>query len=50
LLAVNLADDGVTLYAGSGRILIGTEPARVGEKLSGSLELNPWEAVIAELR
>jgi alpha-glucosidase len=49
LVVVNLADVAAELDVGEARILIGTEPTRVGEKLAGRLRLGAWEAVIADL-
>ena len=49
MVAVNLSDREVALDARGGRVLLGTDHARVGEKLSGPLRLGPWEAVIAEI-
>ena len=49
VVAINLSDQTVTIDAGDGRVLIGTTPTRVGEKLLGPLELDPWEGVIAEI-
>ena len=48
VVAINLSDREVTLDGIEGRVLVGTEPTRVGEKLSGPLRLGPWEGVIAE--
>jgi alpha-glucosidase len=48
LVVVNLSDEPAELDVADARILLGTEPTRVGEKLVGSLGLGPWEAVIAE--
>jgi hypothetical protein len=49
LVVVNLSDHEAALDVGDGRVLIGTDRKRVGEKLSGRLELGPWEGVVAEL-
>ncbi len=37
LVVVNLSDDAATVDVGDGRILLGTTPTRVGEKVSGPL-------------
>jgi alpha-glucosidase len=49
LVAINMSERPATLEGVSGRLLIGTEPARVGERLAGTVRLGAWEAVIAEL-
>lgn len=49
LVALNLSDRAITLDAITGRVLIGTDPTRAGEKISESLRLDAWECVIAEL-
>ena len=49
LVALNLSDRAITLDAVAGRVLVGTDPARAGEKISGSLRLEAWECAIAEL-
>jgi alpha-glucosidase len=48
LVVVNLSDRAAAFEVGDGRVLISTDRTRVGEKLSGRLELGPWEGVIAE--
>jgi hypothetical protein len=50
LVAINMSDRDVALDGFHGRLLIGTEPKRVGEKLAGTIRLGAWEAVIAEVQ
>ncbi|MDQ1508461.1 MAG: alpha-glucosidase, partial [Actinomycetota bacterium] len=50
LVAINMSDREVALDRFHGRLLIGTEPTRVGETLSGTIRLGAWEAVIAEVQ
>jgi alpha-glucosidase len=47
LVALNLGDDAARLEGVDGAIVLGTDRARAGERLSGMLELRPREAVIA---
>jgi len=49
LVAINMSERPTTLDGVKGRLLIGTDPTRVGEPLSGTVQLGAWEAVIAEL-
>ena len=46
--AVNLAPESATLENVEGAVLIGTDRARDGERVTGTLTLAPWEGVIAE--
>jgi len=46
-VALNLSDAGVVVPGLSGRVEIGTDRARDGEALEGSVALGPWEGVIA---
>jgi alpha-glucosidase len=46
LVALNLGDDTVQLGGIDGAIVLGTDRARAGERLTGMLELRPREAVI----
>jgi len=50
LVVLNLADRDATVDTGDARILIGTDPTRVGQRVTGPLELRPWEGVIATTR
>jgi len=45
LVAVNYGDERSQLSAG-GKILIGTERSRDGERVDGAVRLDPWEAVV----
>jgi alpha-glucosidase len=47
LVAVNLSPDHSTLAA-EGQVLIGTDRARDGTRVSNGLELGPWEGVVLE--
>jgi hypothetical protein len=49
LVAINMSERATTLDGVGSRLLIGTDPTRVGEPLLGTLQLGAWEAVIAEL-
>jgi len=42
----NMGDDPVTVPDVSGAVVIGTDRARDGEEIGGTLALGPWEAVI----
>jgi alpha-glucosidase len=46
-VALNLSDDPVVVPGLTGRVAIGTDRARDGEALSGSVALGPWEGVVA---
>jgi alpha-glucosidase len=46
-VALNLSDDPVTVPGIGGRVAIGTDRARDGEALEGSVALGPWEGVVA---
>jgi alpha-glucosidase len=46
-VALNLGDEAVSLDGVEGAIVIGTDRARDGERLTGVLELRPREAVVA---
>jgi glycosidase len=49
LIALNLGDATVSLDGVEGAIVIGTDRARDGERLTGALALRPREAVVASL-
>ena len=46
-VALNLSDAGVVVPGLTGRVEIGTDRARDGEALEGSVALGPWEGVVA---
>ncbi|TMK29195.1 MAG: DUF3459 domain-containing protein, partial [Actinobacteria bacterium] len=47
VVAVNLSDGSVSLEApGGGKVLVGTDPRRSGERIDGELRLGPWEGVV----
>ena len=46
-VALNLSDAGVVVPGLAGRVEIGTDRARDGEALEGSVALGPWEGVVA---
>jgi hypothetical protein len=46
LVACNLADDAATVPDVEGDIRISTVRARDGDAVTGTLALDPWEAVI----
>jgi alpha-glucosidase len=47
VVALNLSDARVVVPGVSGRVAIGTDRARDGEALAGSVDLAPWEGVVA---
>jgi hypothetical protein len=49
LVAINMSERPTTLDGVRGRVLIGTDPTRVGERLLGTVPLRAWEAVIGKL-
>jgi alpha-glucosidase len=49
-VAVNLSDGTVAVDGVRGRVAIGTDRAREGEDVDGSLELAPWEGMVVRLR
>jgi hypothetical protein len=49
LVALNMSDDPASLPGLDGRIDIGTERARDGTAFAGSLDLGPWEGLVARL-
>ena len=46
-VALNLSDSGVVVPGLAGRVELGTDRARDGEALEGSVALGPWEGVVA---
>jgi alpha-glucosidase len=48
VVAVNLADVPTRLELPAGTVIAGTHPDRMDEALAGSIELRPWEGVIAQ--
>ena len=46
-VALNLSDAASSCRALAGRVEIGTDRARDGEALEGSVALGPWEGVVA---
>jgi hypothetical protein len=48
-IALNLGREAVSLDGLDGAIVIGTDRARDGERLTGTLELAPREAVVASV-
>lgn len=46
LVALNHVDAPSMLPLDAGEILIGTERGRAGERVDGSVRLDPWEAVV----
>ncbi|HYV01985.1 MAG TPA: DUF3459 domain-containing protein, partial [Actinomycetota bacterium] len=50
VVAVNLSDRAVSLeMPGDGKVVVGTDPYRTGERLDGELRLGPWEGVMLSL-
>jgi Domain of unknown function (DUF3459) len=49
MVALNLSDREITLEGIVGRVLVGTDPERADEAISGALRLGAWEGVITEL-
>ena len=49
-VVVNASDDTATLTVDAAEVLIGTRRERDGERVSGRLELEPWEAAILDER
>jgi alpha-glucosidase len=48
-VALNLSDAAVTVAGLRGRIAIGTDRARDGQAVDGSLTLAPWQGAVIEL-
>ena len=48
-VALNLSGEPVSVEGLAGAVLIGSDRARDGERVSGTLALGPWEAVVIEL-
>lgn len=48
-VAVNLADAPVTVSGLTGRVAIGTDRAREGDAVEGTVELGPWEGLVVGL-
>jgi alpha-glucosidase len=48
-VALNLSDDPVTVDGVGGAVLISTDRARDGERVSGALRLAPWSGAIVGL-
>ena len=46
---VNLSEDATTLDGIHGHVLIGTDRARDGERVDGTLALEPWDGVVVAL-
>lgn len=49
LVAINMSERPTTLDGVRGRVLIGTDPNRVGGRLPGTVPLRAWEAMIGKL-
>jgi alpha-glucosidase len=50
VVAVNLSDEAVSLETPvDGKVLVGTDPERTGERLDGEVPLGPWEGVVFSL-
>jgi glycosidase len=50
VVAVNLSDEAVSLETPvDGKVLVGTDPDRSGERLDADLPLDPWEGVVVSL-
>ena len=49
-VVINCSDDDVALDDVDGRVRIGTDRARDGDRIVGSLELRGWEGLVAEIR
>jgi hypothetical protein len=50
VVAVNLSEERVGLETpGEGKVLVGTDPARPGERIDGEVRLGPWEGVVLSL-
>jgi hypothetical protein len=50
VVAVNLSDGAVSLETPvEGKVLVGTDPKRIGERLDGEMPLDPWEGVVLSL-
>ena len=50
LVAVNLRDDPARLGGVDGTVRVGTDRARDGEPVTGTLTLAPWEATVLTVR
>jgi len=50
LVALNLSDEAVSLETpGEAKVLVGTDPARPGERTEREVRLGPWEGVVLSL-
>jgi len=50
VVAINLSDGAVSLETpGDGKVVVGTDPDRTGERLDGELRLGAWEGVMLSL-
>jgi alpha-glucosidase len=50
VVALNLSDEPVSLEtAVDGKVIVGTDPKRTGERLDGEMPLDPWEGVVVSL-
>jgi alpha-glucosidase len=50
VVAMNHSDVPATLSVGPAKVLIGTQRKRAGERVSGELRLDPWEALVLDVR
>jgi glycosidase len=50
VVAMNHSDVPATLSVGPAKVLIGTQRKRAGERVSGELPLDPWEAIVLDDR
>ena len=48
VVMVGMSDGEATLEGFSGRVLLGTDRRRDGERVDGALKVRGWEAVVAE--
>jgi alpha-glucosidase len=50
VVAVNLSDEAVSMETpGDGKVLVGTDPDRPGERIEAEVRLGPWEGVVLSL-
>jgi alpha-glucosidase len=48
VVVINFADQDATLTVVDGRVIVGTDRARDGEKIAGDVRLRGWEALVIE--
>jgi hypothetical protein len=50
VVALNLSDEAASLEtADEGKVVMGTDPDRAGERIDGQFRLGPWEGAVLSL-